>query len=228
MASPEQDADRAAFEKWCKDEYSDDIERYVESGEYLERHVHGAWEGWQAHARASGQPALEQVEALHRETERLLTGNFQSDLDQCLLLENHVRDLDAALRALAAPAQAQASDRHESPPVDDVAACDNAIAHCTNMHFGTHEEAFKRGFISGVNHARASASPVPAKARKALEQIARWDGFPDTGRFWDVPDNTEPMFYRACFGSNGEREFMREIARKALASLPAHTGGEKT
>lgn len=55
---------------------------------------------------------------------------------------------------------------------------------------------------------------------KALERIERWFGeFPETGRYWDVPENTQPVSYGACYGSNGERDFMREIARKALENV---------
>ena len=58
---------------------------------------------------------------------------------------------------------------------------------------------------------------VPSKEevlRAALERIARWFGeFPDTGRTWD---DGSPMSYGAAFGSNGERDFMRQLARVAL------------
>lgn len=51
--------------------------------------------------------------------------------------------------------------------------------------------------------------------RKALERIAKWFGeFPETGRTW--PDGS-PMSYSAAHGSNGERDYMRGIAREALA-----------
>jgi hypothetical protein len=51
----------------------------------------------------------------------------------------------------------------------------------------------------------------------ALERIERWHGeFPATGRYWDEPENTRPMSYSACYGSNGERDFMRQVAREAL------------
>lgn len=51
----------------------------------------------------------------------------------------------------------------------------------------------------------------------ALERIERWHGeFPATGRYWDEPDNTRPMSYGACYGSTGERDFMRQVAREAL------------
>jgi hypothetical protein len=54
-------------------------------------------------------------------------------------------------------------------------------------------------------------------AQYALQRIERWEGeFPATGRVWD--DGT-PMSYFACFGSNGERDFMREIAREMLVKL---------
>jgi len=50
----------------------------------------------------------------------------------------------------------------------------------------------------------------------ALMRIAKWHGeFPPTNQFWDE-DKNRPMSYESCYGSNGEREFMRDIARKAL------------
>lgn len=46
----------------------------------------------------------------------------------------------------------------------------------------------------------------------ALAKIEKWHGeFPPSDRHW--PDGTE-MSYGAAFGSNGERDFMREIARR--------------
>lgn len=58
-----------------------------------------------------------------------------------------------------------------------------------------------------------------AVLREALGQIERWDGFPETGRFWANTDGNltdSPMSYAACYGWNGERNFMRNIARTAL------------
>jgi hypothetical protein len=58
--------------------------------------------------------------------------------------------------------------------------------------------------------------------RAALERIQRWEGeFPKTERTW--PDGTE-MSYFACYGSNGERDFMRGIAREALTALDESKG----
>lgn len=59
-----------------------------------------------------------------------------------------------------------------------------------------------------------------ATARAALAKIEKWHGeFPPTGRAWDdskplTPDNE--MSYGACNGSNGERDYMRAVARAAL------------
>ena len=50
----------------------------------------------------------------------------------------------------------------------------------------------------------------------ALLQIADWQ-FPDSGQYWDEPENTRPMQWGAAFGSNGERDFMRNVAAAALS-----------
>lgn len=57
-----------------------------------------------------------------------------------------------------------------------------------------------------------------ARLRKALGRIERWFGeFPETGKFWD-DDKDRPMSYGAAYGSNGERDYMRSVARDALRS----------
>jgi hypothetical protein len=49
---------------------------------------------------------------------------------------------------------------------------------------------------------------------KALARIEKWLGeFPETGKLWD---NGAPMSYSAAYGSNGERDYMRSVARAAL------------
>ena len=52
------------------------------------------------------------------------------------------------------------------------------------------------------------------RLREALGIIERWEDFPESGRTWE--DGT-PMSYGAAFGSNGQRDYMRGIARAALA-----------
>lgn len=52
----------------------------------------------------------------------------------------------------------------------------------------------------------------------ALRKIEAWE-MPLTGKFWEN-DPTRPMSYSACWGSNGERDVIREIARAALETKP--------
>lgn len=50
----------------------------------------------------------------------------------------------------------------------------------------------------------------------ALEKIERWFGeFPETGEFYDK-EKQHPISYAGNYGSNGERDFMRNIAKEAL------------
>lgn len=256
--SPEQDADRAAFQKWQSDRYPTRNLRIRETGNYLFSEVQRDWRTWQA-ARASSQPAGEQVEALHippaihdalsyafdlLDRFNKVGGQGLREHDWIRLALQKLADANTALRALAASAQAGelvqlrtevlrltlALRGYGKHPEECGSAEEGAcVSHAAYTELT--EQISGAGWVwdetSDKWIAPVGASPIPAKVREALEQITRWDGFPDTGRFWDVPDNTEPMSYGACFGSNGEREFMREIAEKALASLPAPTGGQK-
>lgn len=92
-----------------------------------------------------------------------------------------------------------------------------------------YEDALQTAGVSvlvGHHHTPAAlaSKPVAPPAREAmqaaLEKIARWIGqFPSTGRFHD---NGEPQSYAYCFGSNGERDYMRSVASAALsATTPA-------
>ena len=48
-----------------------------------------------------------------------------------------------------------------------------------------------------------------------LQRIERWFGeFPDTGKTYP---SGRPISYATCYGSNGERDFMRRLAREAIA-----------
>ena len=72
-----------------------------------------------------------------------------------------------------------------------------------------------------TNNKNAAAAGLPAELtlRRALERIARWHGeFPATGQRWE---SGEPMSYSAAYGSNGERDYMRQVALDALAAAPA-------
>jgi hypothetical protein len=49
---------------------------------------------------------------------------------------------------------------------------------------------------------------------KALNIVQKWQT-PSTGQFWD-DEKTRPMSYESCYGSNGVRDFMRNVAKEAL------------
>jgi len=57
----------------------------------------------------------------------------------------------------------------------------------------------------------------------ALMIIMQWsyDSFPDTGRFHDG-NKESPVSYTEFHGISGERDFMRELAKKALEVTPKH------
>lgn len=52
------------------------------------------------------------------------------------------------------------------------------------------------------------------RLREVLEKIAKWE-MPETGKYWD-DDSERPMSYAACYGSNGERDYIISIATQAL------------
>jgi len=85
----------------------------------------------------------------------------------------------------------------------------------------THHECWKCGYIwqhgrSGEHICSDRLKEKVDRMQAALERIERWFGeFPETGSFWDN-DSRRPMSYGARYGSNGERDFMRQIAREAL------------
>ena len=89
----------------------------------------------------------------------------------------------------------------------------------------------KAQHISAMDTVRAALANQPAPTvpagddlKKALQTIARWHGeFPETGKTWD---DGSPMSYAACYGSNGERDYMRQIALDALAHQPAQEQAE--
>jgi hypothetical protein len=67
------------------------------------------------------------------------------------------------------------------------------------------------------NFLSQQAVPNREAIREKIARIERWfDEFPETGKTWN--DGT-PMSYGAAYGSNGERDYMRAIAREALSLL---------
>lgn len=76
--------------------------------------------------------------------------------------------------------------------------------------------------------ARATIASLQGELERktaALTKIEKWFGeFPPTGEFWPKTDGTisdRPMSYGACFGSNGERDYMRSVARAPLGGSDA-------
>ena len=52
---------------------------------------------------------------------------------------------------------------------------------------------------------------------EALERIRRWHGeFPETG---EVLESGDPVSYGLQYGSNGERDYMRQVAAAALGAF---------
>lgn len=71
------------------------------------------------------------------------------------------------------------------------------------------------------NAAQSSTASNIEAMRVALQRIARWHKeFPPTGQMWD---DGSPMSYSAAYGSNGERDYMRQVALNALAVAPSAT-----
>lgn len=50
--------------------------------------------------------------------------------------------------------------------------------------------------------------------KQALVEIESW-AMPSTGKFWDN-EKTRPTSYGTEYGSNGERDYIRSVARKAI------------
>lgn len=63
------------------------------------------------------------------------------------------------------------------------------------------------------------------RLRAALKTICEWKNFPESNRFWDE-EKLQPMSYEAAFGSNGERDYMRNIARTALKVSPSNAAAK--
>lgn len=134
-------------------------------------------------------------------------------------------DLHVAVGTLAGIAHAAGKS------MDDVAPAVQAQAELTDANElreiavilereGYRMNAMKLRQIA-LRSAASSASPA-AVVRDALETIAQWN-LPVTGKTWD---DGSPMSYGAAFGSNGERDYMRQIAVDALTRLAAPTSDD--
>lgn len=95
----------------------------------------------------------------------------------------------------------------------------NQIDHWRNRAKSENEEKLKElERISALSRQLTSVQAENRKMRTALERIERWHGeFPPTGKTWN---DGSPLSYSAAFGSNGESDYMREVARAALTPPP--------
>lgn len=60
------------------------------------------------------------------------------------------------------------------------------------------------------------------KMEEALRKIAKWhDEFPETDKYWDN-EKLHKMSFGAAYGSDGERDYMRAIAKEALDYLDSN------
>lgn len=51
--------------------------------------------------------------------------------------------------------------------------------------------------------------------KNALKRVEEWV-MPETGKFYDDNGKKIPLSYSYCYGSNGERDYIKNIARNAL------------
>lgn len=56
------------------------------------------------------------------------------------------------------------------------------------------------------------------RLKAALKKIANWE-LPKTGMYWDKKEQ-QPMSYEAAHGSNGVRDYFKDLARNALKPQP--------
>ena len=210
------------------------------------RHRIEAADEWATGATQALEKKDAEIEALRaengrlRETERALIHNHNLHVEKLEaargLLRNAssamaregaesalVYEIDTFLTATPAPeVQAEQGERQE------------VVAHdALRERFSEIEDEVARGKHNAMScftamRTAALYTPQPGPDVRglveALEQIARWDGFPPTGKFWE--GSGEPMSYSACYGSNGERDHMRNVAAEALAAhRQAQQGG---
>lgn len=105
---------------------------------------------------------------------------------------------------------------------------DRLKANFPNMDYGrmiSQVHGYQLGVIAGateyaakLHQAQQEIAELKTKCDRyetALKIVQQWQ-LPATGKFWDLLQQ-EPMSYGACYGSNGERDYMRNIANQALS-----------
>jgi hypothetical protein len=74
-----------------------------------------------------------------------------------------------------------------------------------------------KGWIKEVPASDYAALQAKCERYEAALKIVRDWKLPSTGQFWDN-DETQPMSYEALKGTNGARDFIRNVAKEALSA----------
>lgn len=140
--------------------------------------------------------------------------------EQGQIISVTLQDEDHRILEVIAEADVQGEHEDDSATVRMDKQCREAVADALGfMRGGNYAWSYLLQQIKDITSAAEAQQPSPDVTAlvEALEQIERWDGFPSTGKTWE--GSGEPVSYGAAFGSNGERDFMREVARKALSDF---------
>lgn len=104
-----------------------------------------------------------------------------------------------------------------------IVACINACAGLST------DDIEKTGLVSAVGHQLLNADKerdqlleLCGELFEALNKINEWKEFPATGMYWE---SGSEMCYETCYGSNGARDYMRNIARQAITKAEKALGG---
>jgi hypothetical protein len=81
--------------------------------------------------------------------------------------------------------------------------------------------AYRDAYADYIREYRKSIARLQSeneRLREALTKIANWE-LPPTGKFWDR-EKTQPTSYETEYGSNGARDYVKNIAKDALLTHP--------
>jgi hypothetical protein len=67
---------------------------------------------------------------------------------------------------------------------------------------------------NAIQEERAKLIAAAPDLLEALQKIAKWE-MPPTGQFWDKEEKM-PISYTAAYGSKGEMDFIKTIAKDAI------------
>jgi len=113
---------------------------------------------------------------------------------------------ESAARVTEDTARIPAADAEDYAP----SVYRDVIARDLNKRFAAQSQT-----VSALCTALLESMDRVERHEAALRRIEAWE-MPETGRFWDDLGRTKPMSYGALFGTNGEQDIIRDIARKSL------------